>query len=441
MSGWVADVRDAGRSRLWPIPTLAIVIAVGVGLGLPELEAARQGAPAAVDGWLFGGDAEAARSVLSTIAASLTTVTALTFSLTVVTLQLASSQFSPRLLRTFSSDLFVQSTLALFLATFIYSVTVLRAVRNSTDDNSGEFVPAAAVTLAFVLVVASVVALVLFLAHLSAQIRVETLLRTVRLEAAHTMRAVLPERGSAEAGHAVPAPPAEAVLLAATAHGFLTRIAAEGLVKVAVDEDVVLSIDLYPGCFVVEGTPLGRAWSAGAERLDAERADIIAKRIARCVQTGVERTASQDVGYGLRQLTDVASRALSPGINDPTTAVHALGHISALLCELTAFEVGPALVRDQDNRVRVVLQRPDFATYVDLGISQPRRYGAPDPQVLAAIFQVLMDLSHRVAPGQRSVVLDQLRRLRKTVDAQNFDAEERAGLDELGARVEENLRP
>lgn len=436
----ITVVRDAWRSRLWPIPTLGIVLAVAVGLALPELEAARQGAPQAVDGWLFGGDAEAARSVLSTIAASLTTVTALTFSLTVVTLQLASSQFSPRLLRTFSSDLFVQSTLALFLATFIYSVTVLRAVRGSGDENTAEFVPAAAVTLAFVLAVASVLALVLFLAHLSAQVRVETLLRTVRLEAESTMRSALSERDSDQLPPVVPSPPAGASLLEVRSGGFLTRIAPDGLVDIAVEEDVLLSIDVYPGCFLVEGTPLGRAWSAGAECLDAERADLIAGRVADCVWTGVERTAAQDVGYGLRQLTDVASRALSPGINDPTTAVHALGHISALLCELTAYRSGPELLRDQDDRVRVVLQRPDFATYVDLGISQPRRYGARDPQVLRKIFEVLVDLSHRaVTPEQKAVVLDQLRRLRKTVDAQDFEPEERSDLDELGARVQQNV--
>ncbi len=180
MKTCLANARETFKTQLWPIPTIAVVAALLLGLGLPELDSAVNGhLSGRVSGWLFGGDADAARSLLSTIASSLITVTALTFSLTVVTLQLASSQFSPRLLRTFTSDQFVQSTLALFLATFTYSLTVLRAVRSAGDSGQNEFVPKLAVTLAFVLAVGSVLGLVLFLAHLTEQIRVETMLRNV----------------------------------------------------------------------------------------------------------------------------------------------------------------------------------------------------------------------------------------------------------------------
>ena len=162
--------------------------------------------------------------------------------------------------------------------------------------------------------------------------------------------------------------------------------------------------------------------------------------VSGCIHVGFERTSAQDVGYGLRQLTDVANKALSPGINDPTTAIHALGHISAFLCALSDHKLGVELLRDDDGRVRVVMDRPELASYVDLGLSQPRRYGAADPQVLETIFQVLRDLSYRVAPDQRSVVRAELERLRGTVSAQPFNAAERAGLDAIGSQIEENLK-
>ena len=131
-----AYARDVIQTQLWPIPTIAVVIAVLLGLGLPELDdVVGVQSSSRGSGWLFAGDAEAARSLLGAIASSLITVTALTFSLTVVTLQLASSQFSPRLLRTFSRDQFVQFTLALFLATFTYALTVLRSVRGGGEDS------------------------------------------------------------------------------------------------------------------------------------------------------------------------------------------------------------------------------------------------------------------------------------------------------------------
>ena len=195
MKTLIAHARDAFRTRLWPIPAIAVVGALVLGLGVPELDAViDDDMPSRVSGWLFGGDADAARSLLGAIASSMITVTALTFSLTVVTLQLASSQFSPRLLRTFTRDRFVQVTLALFLATFTYALTVLRAVRGSGDGGGTELVPQLAVTLAFCLTIASVLGLVLFLAHLTAQIRVETMLRNVHHDGVVTMRSVLVER-------------------------------------------------------------------------------------------------------------------------------------------------------------------------------------------------------------------------------------------------------
>ncbi len=408
---------------------------------MPELDSAiDDDLSSRVSGWLFGGDADAARSLLGAIASSLITVTALTFSLTVVTLQLASSQFSPRLLRTFTRDQFVQVTLALFLATFTFALTVLRAVRSSGDGGGGGLVPKFAVTLAFVLAVASVLGLVLFLAHLTEQIRVETMLRNVYRDAVATMRRVLAERNCAGGGgETVPSPPTNAETLLVEDDGFLTWVDQNRLLSMAVEEEAVVSIEVHPGAFLVQGTPLGSAWSSGPGLLSGEAAGRIATRVAECIQVGFERTSAQDVGYGLRQLTDVANKALSPGINDPTTAIHALGHISALLCALSERDLGAELIRDEDDSVRIVMHRPDFANYVDLGLSQPRRYGATDPQVLQKIYQVLLDLSHRVSSDQRSVVRSQLERLRATVAAQSFDSTERGGLDAIGSRIERNL--
>lgn len=442
MKTWLVNARDGLGAQLWPIPTLAVVTALLLGFALPELDAVvDEHLSDQASGWLFGGDADAARSLLGAIASSLITVTALTFSLTVVTLQLASSQFSPRLLRTFTSDQFVQVTLALFLATFTYALTVLRGVR-SAGDGAAEFVPKIAVTLAFVLAVASVLGLVMFLAHLTEQIRVETMLRNVHRDASSTMRTVLSKREPDADGlvQPQPQPPPGALTLLAKEDGFLNWIDQRALLAVAVDEHAVLSFDVYPGSFLVVDTPMGAAWPYGGDRFDDDKAQRIAARIAGCIHTGFERTSAQDVGYGLRQLTDVVNKALSPGINDPTTAIHALGHISAFLCALTDHNLGAELSCDQDNRVRVVERRPDFAAYVDLGISQPRRYGATDPQVLERIFQVLLDLSHRVKPDQTSVVLDQLERLRATAAAQPFDSAERTDLAVLGRQIEQNLR-
>ncbi len=331
MSSW-AHTRDAFRTRLWPIPTIAVVAALVLGLVVPEIDAAYDDAMSAgLSSWLFGGDADAARSLLGSISSSLITVTGLTFSLTVVSLQLASSQFSPRLLRTFTRDLFVQVTLALFLATFTYSLTVLRAVRGSDDGGGAQLVPKLAVTLAFVLAIASVLGLVLFLSHLTKQLRVETMLSHVHRDALATMRSVRPprdrrdgdEQGERDGGPVTsddartPDPPSHARTLVAADDGFLTGIDHDALRSLAVEEGAVLELDVDAGTFLVHGTPLGRAWALddGGDLDRALRPD--SREDHGCIDVGVERTSAQDVGFGLRQLTDVANKALSPGDQRP----------------------------------------------------------------------------------------------------------------------------
>jgi uncharacterized membrane protein len=432
----VASVRDAVRSQLWPVPVFGVLIAVVIGVLLPRVDFHwGAGVPPWLSAVLFGGDAGAARTLLDAIASSLITVTSLTFSLTVVTLQLASSQFSPRLLRTFTSDVFVQATLAVFLSTFTYALTVLRAVR-SGDHGGVAFVPRISVTVAFVLGIASVLGLVLFLAHLARQIRVETMLRDVHDDASETVRSATHLRGE-DAGRrpVVSTPPENAVALTAPRSGFLTSIDATGLRSVATDADAYLIIDCHPGSSLVEGVPIGKAWSERGP-LDDDAIERLRRAVGRAIVVGYERTAAQDVGYGLRQLTDVANKALSPGINDPTTAIHALGHVSALLCQLASRDLGPVLLcdNDDDDKVRVVLNRPNLAEHLDLAITQPRRYGSTDPQVMSRLFHLLEELSYHLEDP--TPIRGQLRRLQATVAHSDFDATETEQLDQAARRVE-----
>lgn len=432
-----ATVLDTVRSQLWPLPVVAVILAAVVGVLLPHLDAAVTGSvPSWLGGLLFGGDADAARTVLSAVSSSLITVTSLTFSLTVVTLQLASSQFSPRLLRTFTSDIFVQATLGLFLATFTYSLTVLKSVRNGSDGDI-PFVPRISVTTSFVLALASVIGLVVFLAHLARQIRVETMLRDVHRDASAVVDAVLQPWPDSDVRPDLPAVPDRAAVLLAATSGFVVRLDEGELLAAAVDADVVLVLGAHPGRPLVQGTPIGQAWSSSGALSD--KWEQFQDRVAEAVRVGYERTAAQDIGYGLRQLTDVANKALSPGINDPTTAIHALGHISALLCELGDREVGPVVLRDDDDQVRAVLLRPDLAELVDTALTQPRRYGASDPAVMGRMFDLLAELAWRFPPGQHFVVRGQLARLRATVAAQDFDAAEIEQLQARSARVDEWL--
>ncbi len=430
----VSDLRDHLRSQLWPGPCAGILVALIAGVLLPEMDAALDDQlPAGITDFLFGGGASAARTVLDAIASSLITVTSLTFSLTVVTLQLASSQFSPRLLRTFSRDRFVHVTLALFLGTFTYALTVLRTVR-SADDEGAEFVPQISVTVAFVAAIASVVGLVLFLAHLAREIRVETMLRGVHRDAGRAARRLLTDLPE----HRVPAPlpdvPGHARLLVAGHAGFLTGVDEQALAAAAAAADVVVVIGIAPGSFVAAGTPIGRLWSRDGTPAD----DAVVDAVHDTLTLGTERTDTQDYGFGLRQLTDVTSKALSPGVNDPTTAVDALGRTTALLCELVRLPLGPVTIR-HDGVDRVHLHRPDLVDLMEDALAEPRHYGSGEPVVLARILTLLREVAWARPDVVRPVVAAHLAAVRSVVDRQDFVEAERQRLARLASQVDAAL--
>ena len=430
---WRTTIGDALRTELWPVPAIAVVTAVALGVVMPRVDAhVDDSLSPDITAYLFNGGPEAARSILSAVAGSLVTATALTFSLTVVTLQLASSQFSPRLLRTFTRDRLVHVSLGVLLATFVYALTVLRTVRASLSDQSA-FVPQLAVTLAFALTLLSIMTLVGFLAHLARQIRAESMLREVHAETLTTMRRLLPGADRRDTVPSRPlAIPEDATLLCAASSGFLAAVDTAALLSAAISADVVIHFDRLPGDSLIAGTPVAAVWPKKHDGvLSEDSRAAVQKGLTAAVSTKFERTPMQDIAFGLRQLVDVTTKALSPGINDPTTAVHALGHISGLLCEAAQKDLSAQLLCDPEGQIRVILRRPEFAELLALGVTQPRRYGAGEPEVLSRIATLLREVA-RVSsrPDRHLAITQQVERLSDTIDRQDFDRTERGLLQD-----------
>lgn len=435
------SIRDSLRAQLWPIPAISVVFALILGTVIPDLDAVIDGSlPQWLDALVFSGDAGAARTVLDAVSSSLITVTSLTFSLTVVTLQLASSQFSPRLLRTFTGDIFVQVTLAIFLSTFTYSLTVLRSVR-SEEESIAPFVPRIAVSISFFLAIASVFALVFFLAHITSQIRVETILEKVHSDAIVTAAASLkrldaPETDDTPTPYGPLTPPPDTLTFVSWRSGFLLRIDQDILIELATSLDAYIRFDRIPGSYVVERTPIARIWREDPGSLSEEEQEQVESTLKTAVIFGAERTGTQDVGYGLRQLVDVVNKALSPGVNDPTTAMHGLGYISAFLSELAQYQLGPVAFADSEEITRVECARYDFGDYLEIAINQPRRYGGPDSFLARRILQLLRDLAWAVPSDHFEAVLGQLDRTRELLETETYDHTERSEQSDLVAEVE-----
>ena len=382
------------RGALWPIPCLGVVLAIGLGVLLPAVDGRLESGEHPLT-FVFGGGAAAARDLLAAIAGSLISVTGLTFSLTVIALQLASSQYSPRLLQTFVTDRVVQATLAQLVLTFVYALTVLRTVRteSATDDDSA-FVPRLSVTVAYLLTVGSVLALVLFLGHLAQALRVETMLRDVHDEGTRAIAQELDGAGGEEPPEppwALPAGPA--VPLVARSSGFLVGVDEQAAAAAARGAGVVVRLGVRTGDTVVVGTPMGHAWATGSPGgVDTQELE---KSLDDAVRLDFERSASRDVAYGLRKVIDIAVRALSPGTNDPTTAVHALSHASALLGELAVRPAADRAVRDADGAVRVVLPAWQLPELLQLAMEEPLRFAEGQPAVLRRLAGLLREFAWR----------------------------------------------
>jgi uncharacterized membrane protein len=385
--------RESVRAAVWFRPALATVGAFALASAALQV---RTGA----DDLLWPGDVESASSTLQAIATSVITATSLTFSLVVVALQLASQQFSPRLLREFARDGVIQTVLAVLIATFVYCLTVLRSL-----DGMGSL-PALAVLLGFLLAVASAAALVSFLSHIARALRVDTMMVAVHRDTKRVMH-----RGYPPLGQGAPLPdsslpgPDGGTLLTARRSGFIEWVEIDRLVGAFARQGVFVRLRVRPGDHVTFGTPVASAW-ASERPLDV---DAVGDALADAMGYGYERTFEQDVAFGFRQLSDIAVKALSPGINDPTTAAHAIGYAADLLRDLHCRKVGPAVFDDERGTVRLVMPDRDYRYYLDLAIGQIRRYGGREPTVLVALLGLLRDVATAVhSDEQREEVLRQV---------------------------------
>ena len=419
MSIRAAAFLDRFRSRLWFIPGGFVVGAILASFVLVPLDRlVDQTAAVDLSGILFAGGPESARLVLSTIAAAMLTFTALVYSITMLVLQQASSQLSPRVMRTFLRDRVNQSVLGLFIATFLYALLVLREVRSPATGT--DFVPAIAVTVAFVLVIASVVFFIVYIHHMAQSIRAASVLRSVGDETRSAIGRLYPEGIGDEPTvppPALPERPADDLLLLDRAPGVITSVDEEALLGLTRKHGVVVELLHYVGDFIPSDGPLLRLWWMQGK--DPERA-ISTQAFSAAVQTGPERTMTQDAAFGFRQIVDIAERALSPGVNDPTTAVQAIDELHDLLRRLARRHIPSPVRLADDGAVMVRLPRPAWEDYVALAVDEIRQYGAGSIQVARRLRYLLLDLK-QFAPDSRQAPLDRQLRLLDAALASQFE--------------------
>jgi len=387
------ELRERLRESLWFIPGVALVLAFLLSELNPRIDDALDLGSESF--FTFSGSTDSARSLISTISASMITFTGVVFSVTMLVLQLASNQLSPRVMRTFLRDRGTQIVLGVFIGSFTYALLILRKMEPPPEP--GEAIQSVSIWFAVILLIVAVLCFIYYIHHIAQSIRPTDVIKRVSSETHDVINHRFPEEPRPVAKSPTPPPgPPGRVLTLESSSGVVVNVDMGRLSAIAEAVGCVFEVVPAPGDFLPRHGEAVRVWGE-CEDLD-ERAVFAAIHLAS------ERTAAEDPAFGFRQLVDIAERALSPGINDPTTAVQVLDHLHDLLACLSQREMPLYAVETCDGVARVYLRQPAWDVFVGLALDEIRQYGGASIQVMRRQ-RFLLDHLLSIVPPERALVL------------------------------------
>tara|TARA_Y100000052_G_scaffold27568_1_gene36537 strand:- start:10636 stop:12018 length:1383 start_codon:yes stop_codon:yes gene_type:complete len=407
---------DDVRTSYWFIPGIMVLAAMLLSFGAVQLDAyVSESAPDWLN-WLFDNQPEGAREVLATIAGSMITVAGVVFSITLVAVSNAAYRLSPRLLSNFMRDRANQITLGTFISTFIYCLLVLRAVeaapRGESSGDASMFVPHVAILLAIVLSVLSIANLIFFIHHIPRSIQVSTLVARIGKDLSEQIVQRFPEPEEARKALGATAlklksGDKDTRKVCARNSGYVRIIEAQEMVSLAAEHDLEIALEVMPGAFVIEGEPL-LIYRSTTTPSDDDRSKIETALCEAC-SIGEWRTPMQDPLFLLEELSEIAMRGLSPGINDPVTAISALNWMVTALSKLDGRADMTGIHTDEQDTPRVREKVPDFDTLVRNSLDVI----APDFARSLPASRAYLDLTARLQTrfdGDRAATIKALRK-------------------------------
>jgi uncharacterized membrane protein len=408
--GWRGDAR---RTSLWFVPSL-LVIGAGALFGLTyALDRAVDANAFSLPSWVNTGGPDAARTILTAIAAAVITVVGVVFSITILALQLASTQFGPRMLRNFIRDRGTQLTLGTFVATFVFSVLALGSVSNA-------FVPHISVTVAIGLLLVDLGVLIYFIHHVASSIQLNEVVYGIALDLDHAILELRSDESIAVPHDLATLEPVlnelnarldrEGTDLPAPSSGYLQGIGHARIVEIAANCDAVVRFSRRPGHFIVRGRPLAVVWPATA-------AADVGRALADAHITGPHRTLRQDPQLAIDQLVEIAIRALSPAVNDTFTALTCIDWLGDGLGKIAARPLPDGIYRDAAGRIRVVDFPLRFDRMLNHGFDKIRQAGRGMPAVAIRQLETLVAIaSCTIAEEQRAAVARQADMILRSAD-------------------------
>ncbi|NEW86141.1 DUF2254 domain-containing protein [Rhodopseudomonas sp. WA056] len=405
MSARLRKLIDDLAESFWLLP--ALLVAFGVISAWALVGVDRDGiVPDWAEGWLYNGGATGARTLLGAVASSTISVAGTVFSITIAALSLAAGQMGPRLLRNFTRDRGNQVTLGIFLGTFCYALVVLRSVRMPDE---GAFIPHLAVSVGIALAFVCVATLVYFVGHMSGRINVDTVIGLVSEDVHNVMRTLATDDRQ-------PAPPPPAFWHGAEPvederRGYLQQLDEDGLAEWACKHHTAIRMLVRPGDYVFPGAPIA---------MIKPLRDGATEAIRNATALSPQHTSSTDLLFAVRRLVEVGVRALSPGINDPHTAISVLDRLGSALCEMKPLRLQTG-VSIRDDHTVLVVPHVCYDELVDAMFHMIRQNAAGKPSILIRMIEVMTS----VVSCERDP--DRMEAVRKHADLVMRDAERDVG--------------
>ena len=375
------------RDSFWFVPTVIIILSILAAIILLYVDKTFPFTPEGVLKIIFSESSDSGRNVLTVIAGSMVGIAGTVFSITIVVLQLASSQFGPRLLQNFMYKRLNQVVLGQYVGVFLYSIIVINAIR---DNDNYAFIPNLSILFAIFLAIFNVFLLVIFIHSISMSIQPSKIINELRERIENDIQTMYPEQIEKD----VIFKPKEEIHQSLTkirdfkseSSGYIQYFDLDYLVSIAREREIIIKILHKPGCYVVKEQPIFELFKNNSSIEFSEKEEL---SLLKSYKLATQKSFFQDIEFGIHQIVEIASKALSPGVNNPYTAVICIDNLTSILCKLVLVKIPDATIKDENDIMRILVTKDSFEGYLEAAFNLIRQYGKTSPFIIIKLMETL----------------------------------------------------
>lgn len=392
------------KNTFWFVPVIIIIISAFLSVGMVYVDGLLEVSQDGLGRFFFVKSSDSARSILSTISGAMIGVAGTVFSVTLVALTLASSQFGPRLIKNFMYVRLNQVVLGSYISTYLYCLLVLNAVKDGDDYT---FIPSISILVAIVAAVANIILLIVFIHQIALSIQADKVVSDISDFISKQLKTLFPDKigeeneikenvdvSSVISGYQT------CISIKSRQSGYLQYVDHETLMDIITDKDSLLELHYRPGAHLVKGIEIGMLYSN--ENWKNDELEKILKQLV----FGKTSSSKQDLEYSIKQMVEIASRALSSGINDPYTAINCIDNLKVIIVYLAQAKFPSKYRIDDGGKLRIVADTLDFEGVLDVAFNQIRQFSVRSPAVIIRLMEALTTIyKFTIKENQKKAVI------------------------------------